>query len=88
MDTIDIVINKPMFGTFVYVRELYILKAQREHRFLKITIPGVAEIICTPSQWLENAKIMDKEFKIKGEPMRLYGNYVVKKEEIRQKSLF
>lgn len=88
MDTIDVVIYKPMHGSFVYIRDLYILKAQREHKYLKITIPGVAETVCTPFQWLKGSKIMDKEFKIKGQPMRLYGNYVNRKQEVKQKSLF
>lgn len=88
MDTIDIVITKPIHTTFVYVRDLYIEKAKREYKFLKITIPGVAERICSPADWVRDAKIMYKEFKIPGQPMKLYGNYVTGKKEVKQKTLF
>lgn len=72
---IDINIRKPVFGNFCYIRETYIKQARREGKLLKITTPNGTGII-SPDDWEKNGKVLLKEFKIPGRPMRLVGNHV------------
>lgn len=72
---IDINIKNPLYGDFVYVRDKFIKQAQQERKLLRITTPNGTGLV-TPKQWLKDAKKMEKEFKIPGVPMILWGNYV------------
>lgn len=73
---VTITIYKPVYGTFVYIRDSYIKEAKRKNVPLHIIIPGIADSIISVSDWLKDAKILFKEFKIPGHPMKLYGNHV------------
>lgn len=72
---ITVRITKPLYDTFVYVRELYINRAKQTGQRLRI-ITGKHERICTPQDWLTGAKRMEKVFKDPRNPMVLWGNYV------------
>ena|SRR3990167_11562578 len=78
-DFIDIDIKEPMFktdkGSFVYIYDKYIKQAQREKKYLRITVPdGI--MVTTAKKWLKGANRMEKVFKIPSQPMILFGNYV------------
>jgi hypothetical protein len=75
MDTIEVKINKPLYGNFVYIRELYISQAIRKNKKLKIVIPnGIG--IHDPKEWRDTGKKMEKIFRIPSMPMVLWGNEV------------
>jgi hypothetical protein len=75
MKNIIIEIRKPLFGTYVYVRDIYIERAIKRKVNLEIHIPqGIG--ICDPIRWKNEGKRMEKVFKRPDEPMVLYGNYV------------
>lgn len=83
-DTIDIIIHKPLYGSFCYIRYEHIKKASATNRLLKITIPQGTYLV-SPHEWMINAKRIEKVFNFKESPMVLYGNHVIpfqeKKEE-------
>ena len=73
--TIKVEIRKPLYGTFCYIRDVYISRAKKEGKMLEITIPQ-GTMIVSPEEWMEGAKRMEKVFKIPNKPMVLYGNNV------------
>lgn len=75
MRTVDVRIVKPVYGTFVYIRDKYVEMAIEKGAMLRISIPqGVA--IVDPKEWKKNGKVMKKVFKIPSKPMILYGGNV------------
>lgn len=79
MNNIYIKINKPLYGTYCYIRDVYIDKAIRNGVRLTIEIPqGTATV--DPKWWKETGQIMKKVFKFIDNPMILYGNSVPIKE--------
>ncbi len=75
METIDIKITKPIYGTYVGIRDIYLSQALNEKKMLRISIPqGIA--VVDPREWMKTAKRMEKVFKIPNKPMILYANYV------------
>ena len=68
-------ILKPVYGNFVYIRNTYINEALKKGVDLEITVPnGTATV--NPNEWLKGAKRLEKEFRIPGHPMILFGNHV------------
>lgn len=84
--TVHVTIQKPLYGTFVYVRDKYLKQAIREHT--DITIHS-GEYSCTvsPIRWIMDGKKLEKVFLIPDKPMVLYGNDILKYAEKRQESL-
>jgi len=80
MEYIDIKITKPLHGTFCYIRDMYIKRAWREKKDLRITIPYGTAVI-SPARWMKGAKKITKVFNYPDNPMILYGNYVPVKLE-------
>jgi len=72
---IEVFIEKPIYGNFVYVRDSYLNKAERTGDKLRIKTPK-GGIVCTYEQWKHGAKYMEKVFKRPDEPMKLWGNKV------------
>ena len=76
---IDINIGKPVYetdkGSFVYIRDKFIKQAQKENKYLRITVPKGTGIV-TPNKWMKNAKKLEQIFKIPTSPMVLYGNVI------------
>ena len=72
---IEVIIEKPLYRNFVYVRDLYLNKAISRGERLKVTIPEGTAII-DPKEWMKTGKKMSKVFKRPEEPMILYGNVV------------
>ena len=68
---ISINIHRPIYGTYVGVRDKFIFKAKREHKKLRITIPQ-GEVIISPESYLHGATRIEKVFKIPDRPMVLY----------------
>jgi hypothetical protein len=71
---IEVWIEKPLYANFVYVRDRYIKEAEVTGQMLHIATPK-GERTCTPQEWLDGAKRMEKQFRFP-EPMILWGNYV------------
>jgi len=89
---IEVYIQKPVYGSFCYVRDKYLKQAKREGKLLKISCPD-ASCIVSWSDWLSDAKRMEKVFLQPTNPMVLYGNSVSKfsgREEVKaeQRRLF
>jgi hypothetical protein len=79
-------IEKPLYGNFVYINEKYIKQAMREGKKMKITVPQGSAIV-DPWVWKGYGKKMEKEFKIKGKPMILWGGNVDIDPQINQQKL-
>jgi hypothetical protein len=79
MDYVSVTIKKPLYGNFVYVRDIYVNNAIRLGVKLKITVPGGSAVV-DPKEWKEKAiadnKVMKKVFKRPDQPMVLYGGTV------------
>lgn len=75
MDYISVYINKPLYASFVYVRDKYIKEAKNKNCRLKISCPTETCLV-TADEWLKDAKMIEKEFLIPGHPMKLYGNLI------------
>ena len=69
---VDVFIKKPLYGTMVYVREMYLDRARKMNVKLHIQSPN-GEITCTADEWMKGAKYMEKVFLRPEEPMRLWG---------------
>lgn len=72
---VDIDIKKPMFDNFVYIYDKFIKQAEKENKYLRITIPNGTGVM-SPKVWMKGAKKMEKIYKIAGVPMILWGNTV------------
>lgn len=87
MNPVDVVIKKPMYGTYVYIRDKYVDMAIKMKTKLRITIPqGVA--LVDPLEWKKNGKRMEKVFRNPNEPMVLYGGHVPLKLEDKQPKVY
>jgi len=76
----DVVIEKPLHNTFVYIYDRIIKKAIRHNQLLRIKIPqgiGTAD----PKEWIRTGKRIEKVFLRPDEPMILFGNYVIIEKE-------
>ena len=75
MKYVEVKIRKPLYGNYVYVRDVFVERAISLNKKMRITVPnGVG--IHDPHEWKETGKIMEKIFKRPDEPMILYGNTV------------
>jgi hypothetical protein len=77
---IEVFIQKPSYDSFVYVRDIYITRAEKTNQLLRIKTPK-HERICSAAEWKQGAKVMKKVFLKPDEPMILWGNYVTKNPE-------
>ena len=93
---IEVNIHKPVYGNYVYVRDVFLRAAMRRGEMIKITVPKGSAIV-DPKEWIKNGKKMEKVFKRPDQPMILYGGNVplpaekgavISKEEDYQVSLF
>jgi len=72
---ITVNILKPIYGTYVGIRDKYIFKAKREKKDLFIRIPqGTCTI--SPAKFLRGATRIEKVFLIPDKPMVLYCNTI------------
>ena len=85
METVDVYIHKPLYGTFCYIRDNYIQRALRESKQLRIKIPQGTYLI-DPHDWMKTAKKMEKVFNFPDNPMILWGNHVFRQS--KQEELF
>lgn len=84
MENVTVTINKPLYGTFVNIRDIYIKQAIRERVPLRIVIPQ-GEALVDPKEWIKTGKRVEQVFRIANKPMVLYGNYVpLTKEEAKK----
>ena len=74
---INVYIQKPVYSSFVYVRDKYLKQAKREGKHLKISCP-IASCIVSPDEWLKDAQKIEKVFLMKDRPMILFGNHIAK----------
>jgi hypothetical protein len=78
---IKVYIYKPVYQTFVYVREKYLKQAKREGTKIEITCPD-HKCIVSPDVWMKEGKRLEKVFKDPDHPMVLWGNLVEKYESL------
>ena len=75
---IDHTAIKPLYdgekGYFCYIYDKVIKLAEKENKYLRITVPSGVMVI-TPKKWMKGAKLMEKVFKLPI-PMKLWGNWV------------
>ena len=68
-------IKKPIYGSYVGIRDKYIFRAKREKKKLFIRIPqGTCTI--SPEKFLKGAQRIEKVFLIPDKPMVLYANTI------------
>ena len=75
MENVKVNIKKPMYGTHVYIRDVFVEEAIRKGVNLEITIPAGVGIV-DPIAWKNRGDIMCKVFKDPNNPMVLYGGNV------------
>jgi len=75
MKYVEVEIKKPMYGTYCQVRDMYINKAIKQGKKLRITIPQGVGVV-DPKDWKKTGKKYEKVFRFPDNPMILYGNYV------------
>jgi len=75
MNYIDVKIDKPLYGTFVYIRDKYLNQAKSSGWPLRITTPHGVGVMSYES-FMRGAKKMEKVFLIPEKPMILYGNFI------------
>lgn len=80
MKPVDVVIKKPLYGTYVYIRDKYVDMAIKHRTMLRISIPQGTALV-DPKEWKKNGKRMEKVFRNPNEPMVLYGGHVPLKLE-------
>ena len=83
MRPVDVTIKKPLFGTFVYIRDKYVNLAIRLGVPMRVTIPQGTALV-DPVKWKKEGKRMEKVFRNPNEPMVLYGGHVPLKLEDNQ----
>ena len=74
-NTVDVTIHKPLYDTFVNIRETYVRRAIKEGKLLRITIPQGTAVV-DPKEWIMTGKVHKQVFLRPDEPMILYGNNV------------
>ncbi len=75
MKVVKVDIQKPLYGTYVTIREETIDFAIKTNALLEIHIPqGVATV--DPLRWKRDGKRMTKVFLYPDRPMVLYGGHV------------
>lgn len=84
--SIHIEIEKPVYGTFVYIRDKYIIQAKKTNKKLIIKTAGITGI-CTAKEWLKNSEKIKKVYLIPNQPMVMYGNHVSKFVKIEPKEI-
>ncbi len=72
---INIEIRKPIYANYIAIRDKYLLEAKRTKKLLRITIPAGTAIV-SYATWMKDAKLIEKEFKIPGHPMKLWANFL------------
>lgn len=78
---VEVFIERPVYGTFVYVRDKYLKQAIREHTdmIIKTEVDGIKyQCKVSPLIWIRDGKKLLKEFLIPGSPMTLYGNDITR----------
>lgn len=79
-------IRKPIWGTYVTIRDVVVDGAIKKRKLMRVKITGVGEAIVHPTAWKERAQeasaagdknaVMKKVFLKPNEPMVLYGGTV------------
>lgn len=77
MQWVAVHIQKPLYGSFVYVRDKYIKEAQNKGLPLRISCPGSICLV-SPEEWLKDAKRIEKVYLQPNNPMILFGNDIEK----------
>lgn len=85
-ETIQVTIHKPLYDTYVNIRDTYIKQAIRQGKKLEITIPQGTAIV-DPLEWVKTGKVHMQVFRIANKPMRMVGNYVPIKTEKKKEKL-
>ena len=67
----EIEILKPLHGSYICIRESYLLSGPR----MKVKIPQGEAVIDT-SEWMKTGKKMEKVYLYEDRPMRLVCNYL------------
>ena len=76
MDFIDVVITKPLSGSYCCINESVLNRAIRFKKKIKVSLPTHSAMM-DPKEW-KKGKRMEKIFKRPDEPMILYCNSVPK----------
>lgn len=84
MQTVNVTIRKPLYGSFCYIRDIYLQTAIKRNIPMKVTVLGMGEAIHDPKKWIETGKKLSKVFKDINNPMILYGNYALSPDQIKQ----
>ena len=71
---IEVEIKKPLYGNYVYVRDVFLHAAIKRGGKLKITVPNGSAIV-DAKEWMKGNR-MEKVFKDPKNPMILYGGNV------------
>jgi len=78
---VEINIHKPLYGTYVYIRNKHLDYAMKHEIPLKVTIPEGTYIVSDVFEWIRTGQRQEKVFLIPDKPMVLWGNHLSKMGE-------
>jgi hypothetical protein len=67
-------INKPIYGTYIAIRDKYLNQAIKLKTDLRVTIPQGTYIV-NPKKWIKTGRKQEKVFLIPDQPMILWENH-------------
>lgn len=71
---ISIKINKPIYATYIAIRDKYLDQAIRLKTHIRVEIPQGVYLV-DPKKWIKTGRKQEKVFLIPGKPMVLYENH-------------
>ena len=71
---INIKINKPIYGTYIAIRDKYLNQALKLKTDLRVEIPQGTYIV-NPRKWIKTGRKQEKVFLIPDQPMILWENH-------------
>jgi hypothetical protein len=77
-------IRKPLYGSFVNLREDHLKQAIKKGETFYVSIKGGPKVKIDPQEWIKTGKKVEQVFRFKDRPMKLVGNYVQTKTQDSQ----
>jgi hypothetical protein len=76
LSNMHIDIRKPLYGSFVNLREDHLKQAIKKGEAFYVSIKGGPKVKIDPQEWIRTGKKAEQVFRFKDRPMKLVGNYV------------
>jgi uncharacterized membrane-anchored protein len=81
----DIIIHKPIYGTYCSIDKRKLIQAKREGKMIRVIIENVCEAILDPQWWWDTGKKEKRVVRYAGSPMTFVYNTVPQEKILEQK---